>query len=260
MCFQRTMLNEHHIVISGGCGAIGLGLVKSLVSHGARVTVNDVLTEEEAERRLSEAEIDPSRVVYHKADLTADDQTASLLAFARAHFGPVDTALCHAGVVISGPLVHFSAADWNRTISTNLTSAFLLGKHAASQMIEENRKGQLVFTSSWVSETPWPDIGPYNASKAGMNQLMRSFARELAPRGIRANAIAPGLVAIGMAKMQYETDPAYRARALKAIPLGYMQPLDSVVNGFLFLCSPAAQYMCGSVLFIDGGCSLYPMD
>ena len=127
-------------------------------------------------------------------------------------------------------------------------------------MIEDEVAGHLVFTTSWVSHTPWPDIGPYNASKAGMNQLMRSFARELAAKGIRANAIAPGIVAAGMAKRQWDTDPGYRARAQKAIPLGMMQPLESVVNAFLFLCSGAASYMTGSVLVADGGCSLYPMD
>ena len=93
-----------------------------------------------------------------------------------------------------------------------------------------------------------------------MNQLMRSFARELADKNIRANAIAPGIVSVGMAKRQWDTDPVYQARARKAIPLGFMQPLESVANGFLFLCSEAADYMTGSVLLIDGGCSLYPMD
>jgi NAD(P)-dependent dehydrogenase (short-subunit alcohol dehydrogenase family) len=89
---------------------------------------------------------------------------------------------------------------------------------------------------------------------------MRSFARELADKGIRANAVAPGIVAAGMAQKQWDTEPDYRARAEKAIPLGHMQPLESVANGFVFICSEAANYMTGSVLLMDGGCSLYPMD
>jgi NAD(P)-dependent dehydrogenase (short-subunit alcohol dehydrogenase family) len=89
---------------------------------------------------------------------------------------------------------------------------------------------------------------------------MRGFARELAPRHIRANAIAPGIVAAGLAQRQWDTDPGYRARAEKAIPLGYMQPPESVAHAFLFLCSPMASYLTGSVLLVDGGCSLYPMD
>jgi NAD(P)-dependent dehydrogenase (short-subunit alcohol dehydrogenase family) len=93
-----------------------------------------------------------------------------------------------------------------------------------------------------------------------MNQLMRSFARELADKHIRANCVAPGIVSVGMAKRQWDTDPSYQARAKKAIPLGQMQSLDSVTDAFLFMCSPASVYMTGSILTVDGGCSLYPMD
>jgi NAD(P)-dependent dehydrogenase (short-subunit alcohol dehydrogenase family) len=145
-------------------------------------------------------------------------------------------------------------------MAVNVKTAFLLGKNAARAMLDDGISGHLIFTTSWVAETPWPEIGPYNASKAAMNQLMRSFARELADKGIRANAIAPGIVSVGMAKHQWDTDPVYQARASKAIPLGEMQPLESVSDAFLFLCSRAASYMTGSVLTVDGGCSLYPMD
>ncbi|MEP7358204.1 MAG: SDR family oxidoreductase, partial [Anaerolineales bacterium] len=120
--------------------------------------------------------------------------------------------------------------------------------------------GHLIFTTSWVQDVPWPEITPYSSSKAAMRALMRGFARELAPHNIRANAIAPGIVAAGLAQRQWDTDPSYRARAQKAIPLGFMQPPESVANAFLFLCSGMASYMTGSVLLVDGGCSLYPMD
>jgi NAD(P)-dependent dehydrogenase (short-subunit alcohol dehydrogenase family) len=89
---------------------------------------------------------------------------------------------------------------------------------------------------------------------------MRGFARELAPYGIRANAIAPGIVAVGLAKQQWDTDPGYRQRAEKAIPLAYLQPPETIAHTFLFLCSRMASYMTGSVMLVDGGCSLYPMD
>jgi NAD(P)-dependent dehydrogenase (short-subunit alcohol dehydrogenase family) len=72
--------------------------------------------------------------------------------------------------------------------------------------------------------------------------------------------VAPGIVAVGMARKQWDTDPAYRARAARAIPLGYLQPPETLAHAFLFLCSNMAGYMTGSVLLTDGGCSLYPMD
>jgi NAD(P)-dependent dehydrogenase (short-subunit alcohol dehydrogenase family) len=157
-------------------------------------------------------------------------------------------------------LTEVDVDEWDKVMAVNLRAAMLLAQASARQMLAKGTKGQIIFTSSWVSETPWPEIGPYHTSKAGMNQLMRGFARELAESGIRANAVAPGIVGAGMAKHQWDTDPDYRARAQRAVPLGYLQPVETVADAFLFLCSSAASYMTGSVLFVDGGCSLYPMD
>lgn len=261
MTFRDDALAGQHIVISGGCGAIGLGVVKRLTEHGAVMTVNDIFEPDEAHARMRDYGIALERVQYLKGDLTHSAEVKAFVAGARAKFGPIHTALCHVGVVISAPLLEFSEEDWDRTMDINVKAAYLLAQASARSMIEDGvETGHLIFTTSWVAETPWPEIGPYNTSKAAMNQLMRSFARELAPVGIRANCMAPGIVSVGMAKRQWDTDPSYQARARKAIPLGQMQPLDSVTNGFLFLCSPAADYMTGSILLIDGGCNLYPMD
>ena len=260
MTFRDDALAGQHIIISGGCGGIGVGVVRALTAHGAKLSINDVIDDAEAQRRLSTAGINREHYAYLRGDLTQAADVQQFVEFARSTFGPIHTALCHAGMVLATPLLDFSEADWDQTISVNVKTAFLLGQAAARTMIADGVKGHLIFTTSWVAETPWPDIGPYSTSKAAMNQLMRSFARELADKGVRANCIAPGIVGVGMAKRQWDTDPVYKARASKAIPLGFMQPLESVTNGFLFLCSPAADYMTGSVLVMDGGCSLYPMD
>lgn len=261
MPFRDDALAGQHIVISGGCGAIGLGVVKKLTDHGAMMTVNDLLPPDEALTRLRDYGMKMECVHYVGGDLTQSADVNRLIQEARAKFGSIHTALCHIGIVISAPLLEFKEEDWDATMAVNVKTAFLLAQAAARAMIEDKvQTGHLIFTTSWVAETPWPEIGPYNASKAAMNQLMRSFARELADKGIRANCLAPGIVSVGMAKRQWDTDSSYQARARKAIPLGQMQPLDSVANGFLFLCSTAADYMTGSVLVMDGGCNLYPMD
>ena len=260
MAFHNDALAGLHIVISGGCGAIGLGIIKKLMAHGANVTVNDILSGQQAADRLSQNGIDISEIDYVKADLTDADETDMLVNTARERFGPIHVALCHIGMVIPKPLLEYKVEEWDETMAVNVRTAFLLGSAASRSMLEDGIKGHLIFTTSWVADVPWPEIGPYNASKAAMKQLMRSFARELADKGIRSNAVAPGIVSVGLAKQQWDTDPTYRARAQKAIPLGVMQPLDSVADAFLFLCSTAADYMTGTVLLVDGGCSLYPMD
>lgn len=260
MTFREDALAGQHIVISGGAGAIGVGIVKKLVDHGARMTVNDILQPEQAQQRLQAAGVNMTAVHYVQADLTQPADVDRLISQARQQFGPLHTALCHVGMVIPGPLIDATLQNWEQTYAVNVRTAFLLGQAAARSMLADDVQGHLIFTTSWVARVPWPEIGPYSSSKAAMNQLMRSFARELAPQGIRANAIAPGIVSVGMAKHQWDTDPSYQARARKAIPLGFMQPLETVADAFLFMCSPAAAYMTGSVLTVDGGCSLYPMD
>jgi NAD(P)-dependent dehydrogenase (short-subunit alcohol dehydrogenase family) len=208
MIFRDDALAGQHIVISGGCGAIGLGVVKKLTDHGACLTVNDIVDAGEAQKRL--ADINAEKIQYVKGDLTHLSDIENLVKTARAKFGAIHTALCHIGMVMSGPLLEITPNQWDQTMAVNVKTAFLLGQAAARSMLEERVAGHLIFTTSWVAETPWPEIGPYNASKA--------------------------------------------------IPLGHMQPLDSVSDAFLFLCTSAASYMTGSVLTVDGGCSLYPMD
>lgn len=260
MTFREDALSGQHIVISGGAGALGVAIVHKLTSHGATMTVNDILPSDEAHARLQQAGVDMNRLHYVQADLTHKPNVEHLIDSARATFGAIHTVLCHVGMVQTVAILDVEPDDWDKTMAVNLKSAMLLGQAGAKAMLADSIKGQLVFTTSWVAETPWPEIAPYNTSKAGMNQLMRSFARELADRGIRANAIAPGIVGAGMAKHQWDTDPSYKARASKAIPLGHLQTLDSVADAFLFMCSPASIYMTGTVLTVDGGCSLYPMD
>lgn len=260
MVFRDDALTGQHVVISGGAGAIGIAVVKALTDHGARVSVNDVVELHVAQERFEAAGIKPASVTYIRGDLTQPADVQAFLSGAQAQFGTIHTALCHAGMVQSTPLLNYSEADWDKLMAINLKAAFLLAQAAAREMVANQVKGQLIFTASWVATTPWPDIGPYSASKAAMNQMMRSFARELAAKGVRANSVAPGIVAAGLAKRQWDTEPDYRARAQKAIPLGFMQPVESVANAFLFLCSSAADYMTGTVLLVDGGCSLYPMD
>lgn len=258
--FAKDCLEGKSILITGGLGAIGQVAVESLLKHSARVAINDVVAEEDGQAALQKAGWPADRAIYVRADVTRPDEAQDLVARTVQAFGRIDVALCHAGMAHSCPIVDYSEADWDKIIATNLKSAFLVAQASARVMIEQGVKGKILFTSSWVQDVPWPDITPYNVTKSGMKALMRGMARELAAKGIRVNAVAPGIVAVGMAKRQWDTEPDYRRRAEKAIPLGYMQPPESVADAFVFLSSSASDYMTGVTLLVDGGCSLYPMD
>lgn len=264
MCSPRVYdlldLSDKIILITGGAGAIGQVVVQVLTTHGARVAVNDILPEIQALESLAATGAVMERVAYFPADITQPEPVAALLDHVTGHWGLPDVVACHAGMVEAIPIDKYPTPNFDQLFNLNLRAAFLVAQTATQRWKAARYPGLLLFTTSWVQDVPWPEIGPYTASKAAMKALMRSFARELAPDNIRANAIAPGIVGVGLAKRQWDTDPGYRARAQKAIPLGEMQPPESVAHAFLYLCSPMASYMTGSVLLTDGGCSLYPMD
>ncbi len=253
-------LSGKTVLISGGCGGIGRVVVRVLAEAGANVAVNDILDEGEADTALREAGANGPHVAYFREDVTTGEGVTSLFERVRKTLGQPDVVCCHAGMVDAFPIQDYPPEKFDSLLSLNVRSPFLLAQAAARHWLSSGAAGHLIFTTSWVQDVPWPEITPYTAGKAALKAMMRGFARELAAYGIRANAVAPGIVAVGMAKRQWDTDPSYRARAEKAIPLGFMQPPETVAHAFLFLCSDLAAYMTGSVLLVDGGCSLYPMD
>ena len=249
-------LSDKTILITGGAGAIGRVVVDVLAGHGATVVVNDVLAAADAHALLPQSE----KIRYFQADATEAVEVERLFAAMEQTVGLPNVVCCHTGMVGAHPVQEYPLDEFDALMKLNVRSAFVTAQAAAKRWIAVGTPGLLLFTTSWVQDVPWPEITPYIASKAAMKALMRGFARELAPHAIRANAIAPGIVGVGLAKRQWDTDPSYQARARKAIPLGQMQTPESVAHAFLYLCSPLAAYMTGSVLLVDGGCSLYPMD
>jgi NAD(P)-dependent dehydrogenase (short-subunit alcohol dehydrogenase family) len=235
-------------------------VVGRLLEVSATVAVNDIVADEKAAEAIREAAWPDDRCFYFKADVTKPDEARALVERAGAAMGRLDVAICHAGVAQTCAVLDVSSDDWDRIQSVNLKGAFLVAQAAATKMIAAGIEGKIIFTSSWVQDVPWPDITPYNVSKSGMKMLMRGMARELAARGVRVNSVAPGIVGVGMARRQWDTEPDYRSRAEKAIPLGALQTPESVADAMIFLCSDASDYMTGATLLVDGGCSLYPMD
>ena len=232
-------LSDEIILISGGGGALGQTIVDTLRARGAHVESVDLETGVDA--------ADPA-VIDRVLDRLADQ-------------GRVPTiVMCHAGAVGTHPLADYPLDEFDALVRSNLRSAYVTARQAARRWMSGGMPGHLLFTTSWVAENPWPEIGPYIATKAAINALMRQFALELAPHGIRANAVAPGIVGAGMALHQWQTNDDYRRRAGSAIPLGSLQTTQSVADACLFLCSRMASYMTGSVLTVDGGASLRPMD
>ena len=251
---DRLNFTGRLILISGGAGALGRAISTALHSHGADVVTNDVVD------RSAVVGLDPA-ATYIKADVADPTQVANMIDEILDTKGRLpDVVCCHAGLVDSFAIQDYPIEEFDRLMRLNVRGAFVLAQAISQRWLEARVPGHLIFTTSWVQDIPWPEIGPYNSSKAAVRQLAHSFARELAPHGIRANTIAPGMVNSGMTKHLWDTDESYRARAANAIPLGYLQAPESVADAFLFLVSSMADYMTGSDLLVDGGASLYPLN
>ncbi|GAB3553912.1 SDR family NAD(P)-dependent oxidoreductase [Arthrobacter tumbae] len=252
---NNIRLDDRGILISGGLGALGGAIVNTLTAAGARVVINDIKPEDQL------CELPHSVEGYIQGDASTAGQTTLLVDRCTEILGRLpDVVCCHAGIVRSAPILEHTAQDLEDMLRTNVIAQFSLAQEVSRRWVAENKPGHLIFTSSWVQDIPWPGIAGYIATKSALKAIARSFARELAPYGIRANILAPGIVAAGMAQHQWDTEPDYRTRTSRAIPLRKMQDPQSVADAFLFLASDSASYMTGSTLLVDGGASLYPMD
>jgi len=243
------------ILVTGGIGDIGRGIAGALLGRGAAVTLLDRIPSDEAQERVAGMG-NADRVRYVEADVTDRDEVDAAI----DDMPDLDVAICNAGIAESAPFLEITQEQWHKHMEVNLTGAFHTAQSAARRMISEGKTGLVLFTSSWVQDIPWPEIAAYSISKAGMGMLAKSMARELAPRGIRANVIAPGIVDAGLSAHQRETDPQYAARVGKVIPLERLGSTEELGQLAAYLCSDEASYMTGSVVLLDGGCSLFQFD
>lgn len=240
-------------LITGGLGDIGRAICRDLAEEGFDLVVCDLVDDEPGTQRATSLVGDTgATATYHLVDQTDRDRVRDVI----ESLPHLDLVVITAAIVNAQPFLDIDLDKWENQIRVNLTGSFIVAQAAAKHMVASGRPGHVIFVSSWVSERPWPEITAYSVSKAGVNHLMRQMALELASSKVRANAVAPGIVLAGLAKHQLETEPAYAARVATAIPLGTLQTASDISQTVRYLASPAASSMTGTVLTIDGGCSL----
>jgi len=223
-------------LVTGGAGGIGGAIVRALADRGARVAAVDLEPVPGAECSL-------------QADLTDESATADAVAGAARALGGLELLVCAAGVVSEAPLEQLSVREWRRVVDSSLTATFMVLKAAIPYLRAAETASVCAISSGWARR-PYPRGAHYAAGKAGIEALVRAAATELAPDGIRVNAVAPGPIRTPM----LDDLPAFdeRVRA-EAIPLGRIGEPSDVVGPILFLLAPASGYMTGQVLGVSGG-------
>lgn len=251
------MLTDKIALVTGGIGDLGHAMAVQLAQAGATVVLWDLHDAQAAAPRLSVLQ---GRSLYQQVDVSQRAQVDSAIQAILKEFGSLDIVCSNAGIVNSAPFLQISQENWQKHLDINLTGCFNVGQAAARVMVERSIKGKIIFTSSWVAQIPWPEITAYTVSKAGVNMLVKQMARELAVHGITVNAVAPGIVKAGLAGKQLVEEPQYAARVARVIPLGEPGTPQEIAQAVVYLASPHADYMTGSILTLDGGCSLFQFD
>lgn len=249
------MLDGQVAVVTGGAGDLGNEMALHLAKEGASVSIWDIKSPAHAAAQLERVQAAGS-AQYQQIDV----RDRSTVDAAIAGLERLDIVCSNAGIVESAPFLEVTPDTWQKHLDINLTGCFNVCQAAARKMVTDGVKGRMILTSSWVGSIPWPEIAPYSASKAGVDMLTRSMARELAQYGIRVNAVAPGIVKAGLAGRQLIEEPQYAARVAKVIPLGEPGTPTEIAQAVVYLCSPATAYMTGTILLLDGGCSLFQFD
>jgi NAD(P)-dependent dehydrogenase (short-subunit alcohol dehydrogenase family) len=237
-------------IVTGSARGLGRMLARGLAAAGANVIVCD-RSSDGAGVVAADIAASGGRAAATHVDVTDRASCQQLVAFAVDTFGRLDILVNNAGIDVIEPFEQIQPEHWRQIIDVDLTGPFNCSQYAVARM---SAGASIINISSLAATAGIRNLAAYSAAKAGLSQLTRVMALELAPKGIRVNAIAPGYLENVMAGAEHEHADPEKERQIRAFtPLGRRARLDELVGPVIFLASDAASYVTGAVMAVDGG-------
>lgn len=235
-------------IVTGGAQGIGRAICQRLASEGAAVVLADV-KDAVGEATAAELGSDGARVDFFHTDVTRVDDVAALVKHVQETHGRIDVLVNNVGITRDGLFVMMPDDDWDLVLRVNLTSVFLVSRAVARPMLKQ-RSGRIVNITSVAGLAGNAGQANYSASKAAIVGLTKTLAKELGPRGITVNAVAPGFV---HTELTADLPPELVRKAEELTPLGRLGTVQDVASAVAFLASDDAAFVTGQVLRVDGG-------
>ena len=242
------LLDGKTALVTGAARGIGKAIALKFASEGANVAFTDLAINESAEQTLRELEAYGIKAKAYASNAANFDETHTVVNQILEDFGSIDILVNNAGITKDGLMMRMTEAQWDAVLTVNLKSAFNF-IHAVTPIMAKQRSGSIINMSSVVGVSGNAGQCNYSASKAGMIGLAKSIAKEMGPRGIRANCIAPGFIITDMTNALPEK---VRQEWEKQIPLRRGGTPEDVANVALFLASPLSSYVSGQVIHCCG--------
>ncbi len=240
---------EKSALVTGASRGIGKAIALALAAKGYAVALNYAGNQAAAEAVKAEIEAGGGKAFTIQGDVSKAEDVDRIFKTVKEEFGGLDVLVNNAGITRDGLLIRMKEENWDAVLSTDLKSAFLTTK-AAAQLMMRKKKGSIVNIASVVGIMGNAGQANYAAAKAGVIGLTKACAKELAPRNVRVNAVAPGFIATDMTDVIPEKN---KEIMLQSIPLGRMGQAEDVASCVCFLASDDASYITGQVLKVDGG-------
>ena len=236
-------------LITGAARGIGKAIALKYASEGANIAFTDLVINEAAQETVAELEAFGVKVCAYASNAADFEATQTVVEQVVADFGRIDILVNNAGITKDGLVMRMSEQQWDAVIDVNMKSAFNF-LHAVVPVMARQRSGSIINMASIAGQTGNPGQVNYSASKAGLIAMAKSVAKEMGPRGIRANAIAPGYVITEMTEVLPQ---AVKDEFIKLIPLKRGATVEEIANTALYLASDLSSYVTGQVIAVNGG-------